>query len=141
MNPVFTSNPLYSAWPFWVLELSPSASNSDIEKAAREIESKLQFQVPGADTFASPLGKQQRDSFALREAKNALQDPSRRVLAEFWYSVPNSEERTEEPHNVVSTPGNTSPQGTNTAKPAAIAIFKTRSTDELYRSLGVTFWE
>lgn len=102
MSPEFTSNPLHFGWPFWVLNLTPSATNSDIEKAAREIDSKIQFQVPGADQFETPTGKQKRDSFLIREAKAALQDPNARVLAEFWYidPTPTSEEAT---HNQVST--------------------------------------
>ena len=75
----------YLAWPFWLLGLEPSASNSDIEKAAREIEAKIQFKVPNAERYKTPFGDFNRDSFEIREAKAALQEPNSRLLAEFWY--------------------------------------------------------
>lgn len=136
MNPAFTSNPIYFAWPFWVLELTPSASNSDIEKAAREIESKIQFQIPGADSYPSPLGKQTRDSYTLREAKTALQDPCSRVVAEYWYCPPDAGEENSSP---AQTTGDTSPS--TPSKVETVNLAQTRSVDAINRSLGVTFWE
>ncbi|PCK08044.1 MAG: hypothetical protein COA42_11150 [Alteromonadaceae bacterium] len=88
MIPEFTDNPLFSAWPFWVLELTPEAKNSEIEKAARDILAKINFKVPGADEFQTPIGKSTRDDYLLREAKSALQNPKVRLLAEFWFVSP-----------------------------------------------------
>lgn len=88
MTQAFSDIPLFSCWPFWVLELTPMATTQDIEKAARDIIGKLQFGVKGADTYASPLGNTARDEFTVREAKAALQDPLKRLLAEFWYVTP-----------------------------------------------------
>jgi len=81
-------NPLLSSWPFWVLELTPTAENADIEKSARDIINKIQFQLPGSEYYRSPDGSQKRDEFLIREAKSKLQDPKTRLLAEYWYIDP-----------------------------------------------------
>lgn len=84
----YTENPLYFGWPFWVLDLMPSAKTSDIEKAARDLTAKIQLEVPNADTYKTPVGMRKRDDFLIREAKSTLQDPNSRLLAEFWYYPP-----------------------------------------------------
>ncbi len=91
MIQAYIDNPLYSCWPFWVLELSPNAQVTDVEKAAREITAKISFGIAGADEYATPTGIQKRDEFLIREAKSALQDAKKRLLAEFWYIDPNTE--------------------------------------------------
>jgi len=53
MIPEFSEDPRYGAWPFWVLELDPSASVADIEKAARDITAKLQFGMAGIEQFGN----------------------------------------------------------------------------------------
>lgn len=88
MIPEFSEDPRYAAWPFWMLELTPAASASDIEKAARDISAKLKFGVAGVERFALPLGDAVRDEYLVREAKALLQDPARRLQAEFWYVTP-----------------------------------------------------
>ena len=88
MIPEFSEDPRYGAWPFWVLELDPSASVADIEKAARDITAKLQFGMAGVERFEVPNATLIRDEFLVREAKAALQDPGRRLTAEFWYVEP-----------------------------------------------------
>lgn len=88
MIPEFSEDPRYAAWPFWVLELTPTASASEIEKAARDISAKLKFGVAGVERFALPLGDAVRDEYLVREAKALLQDPARRLQAEFWYVTP-----------------------------------------------------
>lgn len=88
MIPEFTENPLFSAWPFWVLELTPEALNSDVEKAARDILAKINFKMPSANEFQTPIGKSTRDEYLLREAKLTLQDPKLRLFAEFWFVSP-----------------------------------------------------
>ncbi len=84
----YTNQPQFSAWPFWVLELTPEAKNADIDKAARDISSKIQFGIEGADRFETPIGNKQRDDFLIREARSKLQDPAARLLAEFLYVDP-----------------------------------------------------
>lgn len=114
MIPEFTDQPLYSAWPFWVLELTPEASAIDIERQARELVNKLKFKLPGVEYYLSPLGKKTRDEYLIREAKSKLQDPKDRLLAEFWHSDLSTEIKTE-----------------------AIA----HTDNEVLAYMGLTFWE
>lgn len=88
MTPAFSKLPALSAWPFWVLELTPSSSQQDVEKACREITGKLTLNMSGADSFTTPNGIMCRDSYLVREARAMLIDPDRRLLAEFWYVPP-----------------------------------------------------
>ncbi|MFV8780845.1 hypothetical protein ACNKU7_00350 [Microbulbifer sp. SA54] len=88
MIPAFSKNPVLSAWPFWVLELTPSASLNDVNRAARELTGKLALQMAGAGEFTTPAGAFERDEFLIREAQAVLIDPERRLLAEFWYVPP-----------------------------------------------------
>ncbi len=120
MTPEYTNNPLYFCWPFWVLELTPGAKNTDIEKAAREISSKIQFEIPGANKYATPDGIKTRDAFLIREARSKLQDPKARLLAEYWYINPTTEQ-TRTPHN-------------DTAKIAPPSL------TDWYQELGITLW-
>ncbi|HED33137.1 MAG TPA: hypothetical protein ENJ08_02820 [Gammaproteobacteria bacterium] len=119
MNPEYTNNPLYSGWPFWVLELTPDAQNSDIEKAARDISSKIQFEIPDANKYATPEGIKTRDEFLIREARSKLQDPRARLLAEYWYINPLDQH---------SARHNDTPQSTHS------------SLADWYRELGITLW-
>lgn len=97
----FINKPLYSSWPFWVLELEPGADNKAIEKAYAKLTGAIKLQIPGADFFQSPLGIHARDEFLLRDAKANLTNPETRILAEFWY-IPVTPHTTEN-----STPQNT----------------------------------
>ncbi|MFO1370298.1 MAG: hypothetical protein U1F46_14995 [Marinagarivorans sp.] len=84
----FTATPLLSGWPFWVLELDPTADNRSIERAYQKITSSLQLKIAKAEEFNTPLGVRIRDEYLLREAKALLINPHSRVLAEFWYVAP-----------------------------------------------------
>jgi len=84
----FINRPGWQCWPFWVLSLTPEASSSDVEKAARDISSKLNFGVEQTTKFLTPEGNMDRDTYLVRGAKSALQDPQTRLLAEFWYFDP-----------------------------------------------------
>jgi hypothetical protein len=81
----FSTTPVFCAWPFWVLELDPTADNRVIEKAYQKIVNSLQLKIAKAEQFMTPLGVRVRDEFMLREARAILTDPDKRVLAEFWY--------------------------------------------------------
>lgn len=85
---MFTEDPKQACWPFWVLELTPDAQNPDIEKAARDIQAKIQLGVESSFRFRTPAEYLERDEHLVREAKAALQNPERRLLAEFWYIPP-----------------------------------------------------
>lgn len=85
MDALFTSNPVLSAWPFWILQIDPSADNRAIEKAYQKINNSLMLTIPNAQMFITPLGQQIRDEFNLREARSILTNPNTRLVAEFWY--------------------------------------------------------
>jgi hypothetical protein len=85
MDALFTSNPVLSAWPFWILQIDPSADNRSIEKAYQKINNSLMLKIPNAEIFITPLGQQTRDEFNLREARSILTNPNTRLVAEFWY--------------------------------------------------------
>lgn len=84
----FINKPLYAAWPFWALELEPGADNKAIERAYAKLTGAIKLQVPGANTFKSPLGTHTRDEFLLRDARANLTNPETRIIAEFWYVSP-----------------------------------------------------
>lgn len=86
----FTATPLFSAWPFWVLEIDPTADNRSIERAYQKIANSMQLKIPKAAEFITPLGLRLRDEFVLREARAILTNPELRAVAEFWYLVPQS---------------------------------------------------
>lgn len=88
MTPAFSDNPALSAWPFWVLELTPLASLNEVNKAARDLAGRLALKMAGATEYPTPAGVMQRDEFLVREARATLIDPERRLLAEFWYVPP-----------------------------------------------------
>lgn len=88
MNQAFFDDPKHAAWPFWVLELGPTATNADIDKAARDIAGRIEFAIPGAECFDTPRGSIARDQYLIRDARAKLQDPAARLLAEFWYVDP-----------------------------------------------------
>lgn len=92
MNLASTNNrPITLAWPFWILQLTPAASNKEIEKAFNRILAEITMEIPGATIYPSPGGDQTRDEFLLREARNLLQTPEKRALAEIWYIPPQQE--------------------------------------------------
>lgn len=84
----FTATPLLSGWPFWILELDPTADNRSIERAYQKINGSLSLKIAKAEEFNTPLGLRIRDEYALREAKALLSNPNSRALAEFWYLPP-----------------------------------------------------
>lgn len=91
MTPAFSDHPVYQAWPFWVLDLTPAASLGEVEKAARELTGKLRLQIKGAERFAWPGGTAARDEYLVREARARLIDPNARLVCEYWYQAPQRE--------------------------------------------------
>ncbi|WP_250461813.1 hypothetical protein [Microbulbifer litoralis] len=103
MAPAFSDNPALSGWPFWVLELTPSASLNEVNRAAREIAGKLALQMDGAGEYPTPAGVMSRDEFLVREAQAVLIDPQRRLLAEFWYLPPAAPAEEDDEHRETAT--------------------------------------
>lgn len=88
MIPAFFNDPLYSAWPFWVLELTPAASLQEVERAARELSAKLKLGLPAAASYRIPGQMLTRDEYLVREARAKLITPESRLICEFWYVAP-----------------------------------------------------
>lgn len=103
MTPAFSDNPVLSAWPFWVLELTPSASLSEVNRAARELAGKLALKMAGAAEYLTPDGVMQRDEFLIREAQAVLITPERRLLAEFWYVPPTADKQDDKKKSVTAS--------------------------------------
>ncbi|WP_444928930.1 hypothetical protein ACJJIF_13800 [Microbulbifer sp. SSSA002] len=93
MIPEFSSRAALAAWPFWVLELTPTASLNEVNRAARDLTGKLALKMAGADECLTPNGIIPRDEFLVREAQAVLITPERRLLAEFWYIPPSTDEQ------------------------------------------------
>lgn len=74
--------------PFHVLELSPSCTAMEVERAGNKLLAMLGVDMESARTYRGPLGPRPRDADLVRRSMDALRDPDRRVLAEFWAAVP-----------------------------------------------------
>ncbi|MCA9492970.1 MAG: hypothetical protein KC621_23730 [Myxococcales bacterium] len=74
--------------PFHVLELSPGCTPMEIERAGNKLLAMLGVNMEAAATYRGPLGPRPRDADLVRRSMDALRDPDRRVVAEFWAAVP-----------------------------------------------------
>jgi hypothetical protein len=50
MTTEFSATPVFSAWPFWVLEINPAADNRAIEKAYQKLVNSLQLKIANSDS-------------------------------------------------------------------------------------------
>ncbi len=71
---------------FYVLELSPRASQGDIGLAATRLRTALSRGESGAASYLSPLGPQARTIAMVEVAILELSDPDRRIKHEIWYA-------------------------------------------------------
>ncbi len=86
MNP---ADPL-EAWrrnPFFVLEVSPSATRAEIERAGQKLLALLAVGNASARRCETPLGPLDRDADLVRGALAELRDPSARVAHELWATL------------------------------------------------------
>lgn len=72
--------------PFYVLEIPPSASRSDVERAGQRLLALLGIQSASATRYTTPLGELERDAELVRTSLARLRDPRERVLWELWAS-------------------------------------------------------
>ena len=70
--------------PFFVLDVPPSASPTDILAAANRWLDALGRGEPAAQTYATPVGPQRRTETAVRHALTRLRDRDARVQFEIW---------------------------------------------------------
>jgi hypothetical protein len=74
--------------PFYVLELSTTATLDEIEQAAADLIKRIDQGEPGIDFYTTPLGALPRDAGDVRDAAKQLRNPQRRLVHEFWARVP-----------------------------------------------------
>ena len=70
--------------PFYVLELAPTCSRAEVERASRRLLDMLAVGLCGAQAYASPVGPRQRDEALVRWAAAELRDPQKRLVHELW---------------------------------------------------------
>jgi curved DNA-binding protein CbpA len=74
--------------PFFVLELPPTASRVEIERAGQRLLAELALNREGSMSYRTPVGKMERTADAIRAAVSELRDPARRLEHELWAAVP-----------------------------------------------------
>lgn len=70
--------------PFFVLELTPSCSGMDIERAGQKLLGMLALGLSSAKTYKTPVGKRLRDEDTVRRAMADLRDPAKHEAYAFW---------------------------------------------------------
>jgi hypothetical protein len=73
--------------PFFVLDVSPQASRTEVERAGQKLLGLLALGAAGADRYDTPFGPAARDADAVRRALATLRDPNERVIQELWAQV------------------------------------------------------
>jgi hypothetical protein len=74
----------HRANPFFVLQLPPDATRTEIERQGAKLLAMLAANVEGARRCETPLGPLPRDVHAVRDALAELRDPARRLAHEWW---------------------------------------------------------
>ena len=73
--------------PFYVLELRPSCSRAEVERAGQKLLGMLELELAGATSYRSPLGSHRRSPELVRRAMAELRDPDRRLVHELWATL------------------------------------------------------
>jgi hypothetical protein len=73
---------------FAVLDIAPSATRAEVERAAQRWLALLQIGSQEARGYKTPLGAGERDADAIRQALAELRDPALRVQQELWAVPP-----------------------------------------------------
>jgi len=79
-----------AAWrgnPFFLLEVSPQASRTEVERAGQRLIALLAVGSASAARYDTPLGPATRDADAVRQALATLRDPNERAIQELWAEV------------------------------------------------------
>lgn len=92
---------------FFVLELQPTATRPEVERAAAKLLSMLEIGMKAAAIYPTPVGPRARTPELVRIAVADLRDPERRAMHEAWWidPGPSSPESPEvEPRSEASLP-------------------------------------
>lgn len=73
---------------FAVLDIAPTATRAEVERAAQRWLALLQIGSEAARTYRTPLGAGERDADVIRQALAELRDPALRVQQELWAVPP-----------------------------------------------------
>lgn len=74
--------------PFFVLELPPTASRTEIERAGQRLLAELSLNREGSMSYRTPVGRMPRTPDGVRAAIAELRDSARRLEHEVWAAVP-----------------------------------------------------
>lgn len=74
--------------PFYVLEVPPTATSIEVERAGQKLLAMLAVGLDAASHYPTPLGDRPRDADCVRTALDALRDPKRRAQHEVWAALP-----------------------------------------------------
>jgi len=88
--------------PFFVLELRPDATRSEIERQGAKLLGMLELSLKSVATYPTPLGPSERTSDKVRQAMAELRDPERRLGHELWarLSPASKAEENDETHDL-----------------------------------------
>ncbi len=70
--------------PFHVLDLPPTASHPEVERAGQRLLAMLEVELADAATYDTPLGPMPRTPDLVRRSLDALRHPERRAVHEIW---------------------------------------------------------
>ena len=90
--------------PFYVLALPTSCSRAEIERVGQKLLGMLELGLTAARTYATPLGRFERNADKVREAMAELRDPDRRLGHELWASLRVEPESPAQPDQRVMDP-------------------------------------
>lgn len=74
--------------PFHVLGLRPDCARLDVEREGQKLLGMLGLKLKSAATYMTPLGPRSRTEDKVRAAMAALRDHEKRLVHEFWASLP-----------------------------------------------------
>lgn len=73
--------------PFYVLDLSPSCSMAEVERAGQKWLGMLALEMSESQVYLTPWGPMPRTADLVRTAMAALRKPEERWLAEYWLAT------------------------------------------------------
>lgn len=90
--------------PFFILDLEPSASNLEVERAGRKLLGQLELGLQSARFVETPLGSLERSADDVRRALAELRDPRKRAEHEVWAGIGREELPESDPRESASAP-------------------------------------